>query len=59
MDALAQWLMDMIKDAARPPNDNEFKRLLSGPLCGKIGMSFALQWRYNFKKVFPEIKRGK
>ena len=26
--------------------------LKSGPLDGKIGMSFALQWRYNFGSLF-------
>ncbi|MEY4569426.1 MAG: hypothetical protein RLZZ398_865 [Verrucomicrobiota bacterium] len=58
VDAMSQWVTDVLRDAARDPSSNELARLLSGPLNGKIGMSFALQWRYNFQKVFPEISRG-
>ena len=34
------------------PNDNEWVRFLKSPLDGKIGMSFALQWRYSFGSFF-------
>lgn len=46
------WVTEFLKDASRAPNDNEWGRLLESPLDGKIGMSFALQWRYNFGKLF-------
>ena len=46
------WVTEFLKDASRAPNDNEWERLLESPLDGKIGMSFALQWRYNFGKLF-------
>jgi len=52
LDALDNWVIEVLKDAARAPNENEWARLKSGPLDGKIGMSFALQWRYNFGQVF-------
>lgn len=52
IDALENWMSEVLKDACRAPNDNEWKRLLSSPLDGQIGMSFALQWRYNFKRLF-------
>ena len=46
------WVIDNHKDFARMPNDNEWVRFLKSPLDGKIGMSFALQWRYNFGSIF-------
>jgi len=52
IDQLENWLTEALKDASRIPNDNEWERLMSGPLDGKIGMSFALQWRYNFGRLF-------
>lgn len=44
--------MEVRKDTARAPNDNEWGRLLASPLDGLIGMSLALQWRYNFGPLF-------
>ena len=52
IDAADSWVLEVQKDLGRPPNDNEWGRLASGPLDGAIGMSFALQWRYNFGKLF-------
>lgn len=49
---LENWVTEFLKDASRAPNDNEWAQLLNSPLDGKIGMSFALQWRYNFGKLF-------
>lgn len=49
---LDDWVTEFLKDASRVPNDNEWNRLLRSPLDGKIGMSFALQWRYNFGRIF-------
>ena len=34
------------------PTELERQRLESGPLTGHIGISFALQWRYNFRTTF-------
>jgi hypothetical protein len=52
IQAADDWIIDTHKDFARIPNDNEWNRYLSSPLDGMIGMSFALQWRYNFSSVF-------
>ncbi|MGL4422799.1 MAG: hypothetical protein ACRCZF_19180, partial [Gemmataceae bacterium] len=52
IDAADNWVVDVRKDTARAPNDNEWQRLLRGPLDGMIGMSLALQWRYNFGPLF-------
>ena len=52
IDAADNWVVESQKDLGRFPNDNEWQRLLSSPLDGLIGMSFALQWRYNFGKLF-------
>ena len=52
VDAMDNWVVEVCKDTARAPNDNEWQRLLAGPLDGLIGMSLALQWRYNFGPLF-------
>ncbi|MBY0526752.1 MAG: hypothetical protein K2R98_25395 [Gemmataceae bacterium] len=52
IDAIDNWIIDTVKDAARSPNDDEWKRFLAGSLNGKISMSLALQWRYSFKTLF-------
>lgn len=52
VDAVDNWVIEVRKDTARGANDNEWKRLRSGPLDGAIGMSLALQWRYNFGPLF-------
>ena len=52
VDAVDNWVVENYKDFARLPNENEWGRLLTAPLNGQIGMSFALQWRYNFGRVF-------
>jgi hypothetical protein len=50
--AADDWIAENQKDFGRLPNDNEWARLRESPLDGKIGMSFALQWRYNFGLLF-------
>ena len=57
IDAADNWVAEVQKDLARFPNENEWNRLLESPLNGKIGMSFALQWRYNFGRLFG-MKNG-
>lgn len=52
IDALDNWLTEVLQDACRAPNENEWRRLQASPLDGQIGMSFALQWRYNFGRLF-------
>jgi len=52
IDALDNWIIETRKDSARAPNEDEWKRFLASPLDGIIGMSLALQWRYNFKGLF-------
>jgi hypothetical protein len=53
-DAADNWVTENFKEVGRPPNENEWHRLVSGPLDGRIGMSPALQWRYNFGPLFGE-----
>ena len=48
IDAADNWVVQTQKEAGRAPNENEWQRLLDG----QIGMSFALQWRYNFGRLF-------
>lgn len=52
VDAADNWVAEVHKDFARLPNENEWQRLIACPLDGRIGMSFALQWRYNFGSLF-------
>ena len=54
IDAADNWVVENYKDFARLPNENEWGRLLASPLNGQIGMSFALQWRYNFARIFRD-----
>lgn len=54
LDAADNWLTDNLKEAARSVSDAEWSRLRDSPLDGKIGLSFALQWRYNFSNVFKD-----
>ena len=55
INACSDWVIDNHKDFARLPNDNEWQRFLRSPLDGKIGLSFALQWRYNFGNLFNSL----
>ncbi|MGB1251161.1 MAG: hypothetical protein ACPG8W_11140 [Candidatus Promineifilaceae bacterium] len=55
INACSDWVIDYHKEFARLPNDNEWQRFLRSPLDGKISMSFALQWRYNFSQVFKNL----
>ncbi len=57
-DASENWIVENIGDQARLPTESEWKRLTTSKLAGEIGMSFALQWRYNFGQLFPAA-RGK
>lgn len=56
IDAADNWVIANCRDAGRAPNDNEWERLKSSPLDGMIGVSAALQWRYNFGVLFKEPK---
>ncbi|TAL18288.1 hypothetical protein EPN96_01945 [bacterium] len=56
IDAIDNWVVETQKDLARLPNDNEWEQILNGPLNGAIGMSFALQWRYNFGRLFTSAE---
>jgi hypothetical protein len=52
IDAAENWVVEVRKDTARAPNENEWQRLRISLLDGLIGMSLALQWRYNFGPLF-------
>lgn len=52
IDAADNWVIETQKDLGRFPNSNEWARILTSLLDGQIGMSPALQWRYNFSRVF-------
>ncbi|MBL4699041.1 MAG: hypothetical protein JKX70_09445 [Phycisphaerales bacterium] len=56
VNAADNWVIENHKDFGRYPNDNEWERFLRSNLDGMIGMSFALQWRYNFGHVFSKKK---
>jgi hypothetical protein len=52
IDALDTWVEENLQGSARMPGPDEWKALKEGPLNGKIGMSFALQWRFNLRQIF-------
>ena len=54
VNAVDNWVVEAQKDAGRYPNDTEWERFLRSPLNGCIGMSLALQWRYNFGPLFKK-----
>lgn len=56
-EAVENWVIETQRENARAPNANEWARLKSGPLDGKIGMSLALQWRYNFGPLFGKASK--
>ena len=56
IDAADNWAVEVLKEAAHAPNDNEWGQLVRSPLDGMIGISFALQWRYNFGTLFGEAE---
>lgn len=60
IDALDNWVIEAMKDFGRPPSDGEWSRFENSKLDGQIGMSFALQWRFNFSRTFTgqEIEGG-
>ena len=59
INAADNWVIETHKDFGRYPNDNEWNRFMNSPLDGVIGMSFALQWRYNFGPIFKMKKPKK
>lgn len=52
IDAIDNWVVSTFHEAGRFPNTNEWEQLKKSPLNGKIGVSPALQWRYNFGPLF-------
>jgi len=56
IDAVDNWVAEVLREVGRTPSDNEWNRLLASPLDGRIGMSFALQWRYNFGRLFGVVE---
>lgn len=48
------WVSRTLNENWHSPSQTVWQRILTQPLEGKIGMSFALQWRYNFASVFRD-----
>lgn len=46
------WVSRTLNENWHSPSQSVWHRILTQPLEGKIGMSFALQWRYNFGAIF-------
>lgn len=59
IEAADEWLIGRWQEAAQLPNGNEWGRLQKSPLDGQLGISFALQWRYNFGVFFKAPKKIK
>jgi hypothetical protein len=56
IEAADDYLVGRWQEAARLPNENEWVRLQKSPLDGQLGVSFALQWRYNFGVFFRGLE---
>ncbi len=48
------WVSRTLNENWHSPSQSVWQRILTQPLEGKIGMSFALQWRYNFSAIFRD-----
>lgn len=46
------WVLRTLNENWHSPSQSVWERICTQPLEGKIGMSFALQWRYNFGAIF-------
>ena len=46
------WVARTLNENWHSPSNAVWRRILTQRLEGKIGMSFALQWRYNFGPIF-------
>lgn len=46
------WVSRTLNENWHSPSRTVWNRILTQKLEGKIGMSFALQWRYNFRPIF-------
>ena len=46
------WVLRTLNENWHSPSQSVWRRICTQPLEGKIGMSFALQWRYNFGALF-------
>lgn len=49
------WIVENWRDSAQYPNADQWSRLQTAPLDGQLGVSFALQWRYNFGVYFKNL----
>lgn len=56
IDAADEWLIGRWHEAAQLPRGQEWERLKYSRLDGRLGISFALQWRYNFGVFFKGLK---
>ena len=52
------WVNENSPELAVIPNSYYWNKFLNSPLDGKLGVSFALQWRYNFGVSFREGQSG-
>lgn len=46
------WVSRTLNENWHSPSQSVWNQIISRKLEGKIGMSFALQWRYNFSSIF-------
>jgi hypothetical protein len=58
VDAADNWVIEVLKQSALAPSETEWSTFLTSPLNGLIGVSLALQWRYNFKHLFGKTIQG-
>lgn len=51
-----EWVDDAWRNTAQMPSHHDWERFQMSDLDGKLGVSFALQWRYNFGGYFKIAK---
>lgn len=48
------WVSRTLNENWHSPSKSVWNKILTNRLEGRIGMSFALQWRYNFSSIFRD-----
>lgn len=55
INAADDWVIESWRNTAQLPSHHDWERFQMSALDGRLGVSFALQWRYNFGVLFKAV----
>lgn len=55
INAADDWVIESWRNTAQLPGHHDWEKFQIGALDGQLGVSFALQWRYNFGVLFKAV----